>query len=192
MDLNEILAKLHNGEKLSPEEMAVIAGLAERATRDSLTGAFNRGQFDEDLGRVVERAERNGPKARFGLVIGDIDHFKEVNDTYGHPIGDDVLKIVATTLRVFDKSYRIGGEEFAILAGTETTEQGRALAERLRLTIQNQNFRDREGNRIPVTISAGVAGYEKGITARTLYERADKALYKAKNTGRNKVVVHGD
>ncbi len=165
--------------------------LQELAVRDSLTGLYNRRYLDETLEREVSRARREG--IPLSLVMLDIDHFKRVNDTYGHQVGDEVLRMLASTLladiRAEDVACRYGGEEFLILLPNmplETTmlraQAWRSAVEALRVT--HGNFQ------IAFTISLGVAAYpEHGKTPDDLTRCADQALYRAKHEGRNQVSV---
>lgn len=153
----------------------------ESAETDPLTGMPNRGRFDNDLEGLVSRHERTGET--FSVMIMDIDYFKHVNDTYGHKVGDEVLKQVAGVIeqerRRHDGAYRIGGEEFVMLLNTD--ENGAlTFSDRLRSTLA-EYVTD-----LPqITVSAGVAEYRQGID---ILETADRALYFAKNCGRNQVV----
>jgi diguanylate cyclase (GGDEF)-like protein len=168
--------------------------LQELAVRDSLTGLYNRRYLDETLEREVSRARREG--IPLSLVMLDIDHFKRVNDTYGHQVGDEVLRMLASTLladiRAEDVACRYGGEEFLILLPNmplETTmlraQAWRSAVEALRVT--HGNFQ------ITFTISLGVSAYpEHGKTPDDLTRCADQALYRAKNEGRNQVSVFFD
>ncbi|MBX3172866.1 MAG: GGDEF domain-containing protein [Gemmatimonadaceae bacterium] len=161
----------------------------ERARTDQLTGLPNRRAFDESFGRIVAETDRYG--GAMALVLADIDHFKRVNDTYGHEAGDQVLKAVGAVLtgarRGTDVVVRLGGEELALLL-PQTEAQGAAeVAERLREAIEALRVRTSAGE-IRVTSSFGVALYEaRSGSATTLFERADKALYAAKHGGRNRV-----
>lgn len=157
------------------------------ATTDKLTQAYNRAKFDEIMEREMERHRRyNRP---LSLLMFDIDHFKEVNDTYGHAIGDYVLKtmseLVRKKMRKTDYFVRWGGEEFMIIASETDLKTGRNTAERIRKIIESYKF-DEAGK---VTVSFGVTQFGKGDTADTFVKRADDALYKAKANGRNRVEV---
>jgi diguanylate cyclase (GGDEF)-like protein len=123
----------------------------------------------------------------------DIDHFKRINDSHGHPAGDHVLatlgQIVSSMLRVEDVFARFGGEEFAVLCRGADADNALALAERLRLGVERFAF-EHQGRRIPVTISVGVAAwFDQSDSETQLIANADEALYKAKGGGRNRVVV---
>uniref|UniRef100_Q47A94 diguanylate cyclase n=1 Tax=Dechloromonas aromatica (strain RCB) TaxID=159087 RepID=Q47A94_DECAR len=168
--------------------------LQELAVRDSLTGLYNRRYLDETLEREVSRARREG--IPLSLVMLDIDHFKQVNDTYGHQVGDEVLRILASTLsadiRAEDVACRYGGEEFLILLPNMPLETTMLRAQGWRsaveaLSVKHGNFQ------ITFTISLGVAAYpEHGKTPDDLTRCADQALYRAKNEGRNQVSVFFD
>ncbi len=159
--------------------------LEELAAYDQLTEIYNRRKFDEFLTAEMERSNRY--KHKFSLIIFDIDHFKRINDTYGHHTGDIVLKeissIVKNNLRTTDSVARWGGEEFAVIASETFFPNAVSLAEKLRKLIEDYNF-PQAGN---VTSSFGVTEYIFFETKEDLIQRTDKALYKAKNNGRNRV-----
>lgn len=158
-----------------------------RARIDPLTGLANRRQFEEQLARIINETDRFGGAG--SLVLVDIDHFKRVNDTYGHQAGDQVLRHVARILaegvRSVDVCARYGGEELAILLPQTFAEGACELAERLRKAIADRPVRH-GGETIPVTASFGVASYPETVSVReSLFPAADKALYAAKHDGRN-------
>ncbi|MCC6831117.1 MAG: GGDEF domain-containing protein [Thermoleophilia bacterium] len=165
------------------------AALTERAERDELTGLGNRGVFWDALRTVAAAADRGTPA---GLVLLDIDHFKRVNDTHGHAVGDEVLRDVAARIRTAargsDLVFRVGGEEFAwIMPGTGT--DGARIAVARLLEGMRAEPHPQVGS---VTCSAGVCAVDAGVRPEQLYERADVALYAAKRGGRDTVRVHGD
>lgn len=168
---------------------------AEREARiDPLTSLNNRRAFFEYAERDVLRAVRyDFPVA---LIMLDLDHFKAINDGYGHPVGDRVLVALAEALRQsmreVDVVGRLGGEEFAILMPDTTAEAAIQAAERIRKAIEELEL-DVDGQRIAVTASFGVAVFEKtgDDTIHDLFTRADRALYRAKQSGRNRVEVFG-
>jgi len=169
------------------------AGLVRAARFDSLTGLHNRGTFLEEFAREEARAARGGPA--FSLAIFDLDHFKQVNDRYGHPVGDQVLKafaeVLGATVRPYDVVGRYGGEEFALLMPQTGKETAARVAERVRHELEARGVTV-DARRIEVTASAGVASYGvDGADWDTLLSAADNALYEAKNAGRNRVVVAG-
>ena len=162
-----------------------------RARTDPLTGLSNRRHFDEQLQRIVSDALAHGTPA--SLVVADVDHFKRVNDTYGHEAGDAVLKAVARVfldcLRAEDVCARYGGEEIAILLPETNVERAKDVAERVRKAVAAKPVT--HGDRsIAVTASFGVAGYPESTAVRdALFPTADRALYEAKAAGRNQVMV---
>jgi two-component system cell cycle response regulator len=158
----------------------------EAAFTDHLTGLANRRRFERQLEREVARTRRFGRP--FCLLLLDIDHFKRVNDTHGHEVGDDVLRRLANTLqagtRGIDMAARIGGEEFAVLLTETDFAHGLDVAERLRVAVRETE--------IPVagsvTVSLGLAEFNASTPdARSLFAAADSALYEAKRTGRDRV-----
>jgi len=158
---------------------------------DALTKAHNKRHFVHRLETEVAYAKRHGTP--LSLLMFDVDHFKQVNDRYGHPAGDYVLatlaKIVRSTIRTEDLFARYGGEEFAVLCRGEIIDNALVLAERLRARIETFVF-EQHRHRIPVTVSVGVASwFDQPDSATRLVADADAALYKAKDAGRNRVVV---
>ncbi len=170
-----------------------IEEITRRATIDPLTGLYNRGYFENILRLVVTETERFGGGS--SLLMMDLDHFKNVNDTYGHPAGDAILREVADVLsvrkRAVDSAFRYGGEELALLLPRTERDGAAELAERLREAVELKRF-EWQGTVIPITISCGVAEYPASAnTAETLLAAADEALYAAKAAGRNCVRVAG-
>jgi len=161
--------------------------LAELATTDPLTGIYNRRKFDESLQEDVRRETRY--KRGLSLIILDIDHFKRINDKYGHDIGDRVLKtlsnLIRGAVREADRFFRIGGEEFALLTCTDNGEALADAAERLRALVQAHDF----GLDQPVTVSLGAGRFLPGDNCSSLFKRTDEALYEAKGAGRNRVML---
>jgi diguanylate cyclase (GGDEF)-like protein len=166
-----------------------FAEVDRRARTDALTGLFNRLHFGEQLQRMLNEADREKHGQPLALVVMDIDHFKKVNDSWGHEAGDAVLKHVAHILqegvRTVDICVRYGGEEIAILMGQTTSDVAVEVAERLRAKIAGSPLRH-GGATISVTASFGVAAYPETVKVRDqLFPSADKALYIAKHEGRN-------
>ncbi|TXH05720.1 MAG: diguanylate cyclase [Nevskiaceae bacterium] len=164
--------------------------LYQRATRDPLTGVFNRGHFAEVAMQEIDRARRFSEP--LSLVMMDIDHFKKVNDTYGHEAGDKaIISLAATTgsaIRKIDALGRIGGEEFALLLPRANKDPAFETAQRLRIRLMEQRIDLGGGQSLNYTVSMGVAALRP--TTRDLQElmrNADAALYKAKREGRNRV-----
>ena len=161
------------------------------AVRDGLTGLYNRRAFGELLLASIANEDRRGD-GRLGLVMLDLDHFKKLNDTYGHPAGDAALRSLARLLhqhlRKGDQAARYGGEEFVVILPGSDAERSHGAAERLRSALQKHRFVF-EGARIPLTASLGVAVWPAdGREAEALVAAADRALYAAKQAGRNRVV----
>lgn len=165
--------------------------LRAAADTDFLTGLPNRRRFLDGLGRELSRARRF--KKRISLVLLDIDNFKSINDSQGHPVGDAVLVALASVLgqgnRVYDTIGRLGGEEFGVALPELTDEDALRVAERLRLAVERTAFAGLEAGRI--TISLGLASGPSGAldTLEAMYKRADDALFRAKEEGRNRVVA---
>ncbi|EFL49195.1 diguanylate cyclase [Solidesulfovibrio fructosivorans JJ]] len=161
--------------------------LTELAVTDQLTGAYNRLKFNQVMGHELKRLDRYGPP--FSVIMFDIDHFKIVNDTHGHAAGDAMLRElsrrVSMAVRGVDWLFRYGGEEFVVAAPHTDLDQARVLAEKLRNLVADTPF----PHDIPGTISLGVAQAHPGDTPESLMQRVDAALYEAKDTGRNRVVV---
>jgi two-component system, cell cycle response regulator len=158
------------------------------ALTDSLTGMQNRRYFDDALREYLQEFRRIDKP--IGLMILDLDHFKQVNDTHGHDVGDSVLRAVADCLKDFTRFHdvvaRLGGEEFAILAPNITEDLLMKLAERIRTAISALPIL--AGNvRIRVTTSVGLAVWDRKESAEDFYRRADRMLYEAKRMGRNRV-----
>ncbi len=160
--------------------------LAQKAQVDGLTGLWNRAYFDQRLATEVSTVLRHG--SPLSCVMLDVDHFKSINDRFGHPCGDEVLRFLGRVLleqcRAEDVVCRYGGEEFAILAPTVDGAGAAILAERLRAAIAAASF-TRAGMAVPLTCSFGVADTTSGV--ERLLEQADRALYRAKQAGRNRV-----
>ena len=157
------------------------------ASMDPLTGMFNRRGFAEACARVIEREANAGRPVT--VLIFDIDHFKSINDRFGHPAGDEILKlfsaVVVNSLRISDLSGRIGGEEFAALLPC-SLEEGVIAAERVREAFANSGVAVEDGP-VDTTVSIGVAGGPAGTELEVLLAAADTALYTAKRGGRNRV-----
>ena len=172
---------------------AVINGLCELSSRDPLTGLANRRHFELMLAGEVDRVARAGEPALVLMI--DIDHFKKVNDAYGHPAGDEVLKHVAHTLqdciRPMDTVARFGGEEFAMILPNCPPSFAQAVAERIRIRIQSMTIPISPGETVRVTVSLGGAFAPQWVRSSALLwvERADQQLYQAKSEGRNRACL---
>ncbi|QBG37502.1 bacteriohemerythrin [Litorilituus sediminis] len=162
------------------------------ALTDALTGAVNRHHFNDVLGREITNVNEHGRP--LSIMVLDIDHFKQINDTYGHVVGDEVLIMFYRTckqaVRNTDVVARIGGEEFVIVMPNTSLDSAKQFAERLRKSIAELEI-EVDGNQVSLTVSIGVSQWhaEQFINAETFIAHADKSLYQAKKSGRNKVVV---
>ncbi len=165
------------------------AQLASIAVRDSLTGAYNRLGMSDELEIATSRSIRDG--SPLGLLVFDLDHFKQVNDSFGHEAGDDVLvQIAAVTgksTRREDRFFRSGGEEFGLLVPGADAESLRSIAEKLRATVEDEVSCHGKA----ITVSIGATWFIPGESTADFLSRADTAMYRAKHEGRNRVVVEG-
>jgi diguanylate cyclase (GGDEF)-like protein len=166
--------------------------LRQQSIRDPLTRVFNRRYMQETLDRELARAART--QRPVGIVILDIDHFKRVNDTYGHQAGDTVLQdlgqLLLANLRTCDVASRYGGEEFVVVMPDASPEDARVRAETLREKAKALQWRHEGAPPLTITISAGVAAFPAdGKTGHVLLRSADAALYRAKEEGRDRVVA---
>ncbi len=164
--------------------------LQEAARTDSLTGLSNRRDFIEKFNFEISRFKRNNKP--FSIVMGDIDYFKKINDTYGHVCGDTVLQKIAALMRASlrhqDSVGRWGGEEFIILLPETGLQGGVQSTEKIRRRIQSEQF-DHDGKSFTVTMSFGVSLYDHSLPMEKIIKTADERLYKAKAAGRNRVVA---
>ena len=192
----EYIEQLTNQAATTIDRANVYAEILKHATLDALTGFYNRRQLEERSKQEVSGAKRkNKPLC---AIMTDIDFFKRVNDTYGHAVGDIVLKnvahIIKSQLRDYDIAGRYGGEEFTILLPYTTLSEAQMVAERLRITVEKKHIDiskvvpDSPVKYINVTISLGVHQLQTDENETDLIQKADKALYEAKSGGRNKVV----
>ncbi|HET8633770.1 MAG TPA: diguanylate cyclase [Gemmatimonadales bacterium] len=179
-EFNRMIGRIHESED----------ALADLAQRDGLTRLLNRRAFDIAIAEVFARRQRMHES--FALVLFDLDHFKSVNDTYGHAAGDEVLRAAAqaisSEMRPFDRLFRTGGEEFAAILFGVDADGALVTAERLRAMVSARPV-GFEGKSILMTASGGVALPGANATPATLYQAADAALYRAKGAGRNRVVL---
>jgi len=163
----------------------------QKMLRDPLTGLPNRLAYEERISVEINRTRRKNEP--FCLAMWDIDHFKKVNDTYGHEAGDRVLKflskIVRTRVRKVDMFARIGGEEFVLLMPDTPIEGALILNNDLRRSIENSEFHY-QGSPCPITSSVGIAVFEEYDTAEQILNKADKALYQSKREGRNRCTAY--
>lgn len=169
-------------------ELEYMQHILNLAAIDSLTGLYNKRHFDEVFGKAVSIADQTSQP--LSLILLDIDHFKKVNDDFGHPTGDAVLKHVSTTaksrIRVDDTMCRVGGEEFALVLPRTALAVAVQVAEAMRTAVAQAPCHV-GGTAIPATLSLGVAELSQREIPESLYQRADERLYAAKHGGRNRV-----
>ncbi|MEA4858358.1 diguanylate cyclase [Solidesulfovibrio sp.] len=200
---NERLAEAMASLGRERDQLSTVVGqlreahdaLERLASQDCLTGLRNRRCFNEKMLVELDRFVRYGTP--FSLVLFDIDDFKRINDTYGHPFGDEVLRrlgyLTLGMVRSVDEAYRIGGEEFALILPETEGENARVLAERLRERVAAQSVAADPETAVRFTVSLGVAQAHTGVAeAKDLFAVADNALYKAKRTGKNRSVLVAD
>ena len=167
----------------------------EDAQIDSLSGLLNRRGFDRELQRMAPKA--GALEGALAVIMLDIDHFKRINDTYGHPLGDVVISVVGRLLHdcvgAAGIAARYGGEEFAVLLPEQSLAAAQKLAEAIRVAVEHGQIRRRKGDEPigGVTVSAGVAAWRTGEDVSSVVERADRALYVSKRAGRNRVTADG-
>lgn len=195
---NELKVRLRAGRRIIELQNELIEAreiFQEKANRDSLTGLLNHEEILGALDQELARAEREGKCV--SVIMADLDHFKMVNDTYGHMAGDAVLRSVAKRMHSLTRSYdyvgRYGGEEFLVILPECCKECAVTFAERLSECISSERMDTSEGE-IPVTVSLGVSasGKDRGWNAQALVRSADEALYLAKKNGRNRVEIAAD
>lgn len=188
--LEMLQARLNEMEQEASQARQIIEEHKRRATHDGLTGLPNRDAYQQRLDEELTR------KARYGgpltMVIADVDHFKRINDNYGHLAGDKVLQLLAKAMRksIRDVDFigRYGGEEFVMLMPETNAEEALAAMEKLRTKVENSPFNFRK-ERVPITMSFGISEFNSMEDGETVFERADKALYQAKAEGRNRCIV---
>ncbi|NLW92008.1 MAG: diguanylate cyclase [Syntrophomonadaceae bacterium] len=187
---DELKYRLKIGERIIELEQRILC----MASTDYLTGMLNRRAFMERLTGEINRARRQ--QISLGIIIADIDHFKRVNDNYGHQSGDlvlqEVAKLLLSSCRVYDFVGRYGGEEFIACLPAASIEETYAIAERMRQGLESQPIPLLDQHtKVSITASFGVTGISGGeASADELIRWADDALYKAKNNGRNQVVIY--
>jgi len=191
IDRNELLARVRTNvrqKRYADRLRQSVQQSIEMALYDSLTGLNNRRSLERRLPAMIETARARS--AALTMMVLDIDHFKRVNDTYGHDVGDLVLKGFAAqlleTVRSGDLICRLGGEEFVVvMPGVDATEATR-IAERARRTTESRDFGvDGAAGSVSITVSIGLAQWQEGWDPAQLYRRADRALYLSKSAGRN-------
>ncbi|MBR3890271.1 GGDEF domain-containing protein [bacterium] len=194
----EYISELSAQSSVTLDKANVYSEMLKNATMDALTGLNNRRQFEARLKEQYAIANRQD--SPLCAIMTDIDFFKKFNDNYGHSVGDVVLKstanIVKSVLREYDIPSRYGGEEFCILLPNTSINEAQIVAERLRVAVENSKLdvkseKTQQNEHISVTISVGLAQLDVRDMPEDLYMKADKALYDAKENGRNRVVVYG-
>ncbi len=179
-------------KRAEEQNRKLIAELQHLSKTDPLTGLFNRRAIIEGLEHEIERVKRHCHE--LSLIFCDVDNFKQINDTYGHSVGDNVLRFVANMLnryiRRIDLSGRYGGDEFMLVLPQTQAEGAEHLAQKIRLLFENNQFPLEDGSIIDVSLSLGVAGYVKGIDdLDSLTKKADRALYRSKLEKKNRAAV---
>ncbi len=189
VDVPELRARIQSAIRIS----RLMRLLEQRAHIDGLTGLWNRKHFNDRLEAHISSHQRCGEP--LALAMCDLDHFKKLNDTFGHPAGDEVLqtfaKLLNRELRGYDIACRYGGEEFALILPRTTVEEARRVCDRIRRALESTSFK--RFPEVQATGSFGVTGRPAGgeATVAAWIDAADKALYSAKDSGRNRVHVYG-
>lgn len=196
-DLAETSMMLQTQLNESKEEMQLLrqdlTQAHQTAKTDALTGLFNRGAFDQKLDEHIETHKQNDNE--LCLLILDLDHFKQVNDTFGHQVGDNVLRYTANLMKQHIAEHhcaaRYGGEEMAIIMPNTPFNKAMEIAEKIRSSLALHPLKRKDGNGSigKVTVSIGVSGFRVNDSTESLIERADQAMYRAKNNGRNQVMA---
>lgn len=183
------LKRVMRERQLSSERAEMLQKLKKLAITDGLTGLFNSRHFYKQLDMEVDRIKRY--KHSISLLIIDIDHFKEFNDSFGHLEGDKVLvklgALIKSCLRRMDTAYRYGGEEFTVILPETNNADAVIVAERIRKTIEADTFTTSTNKKITITVSIGLTEYHPEERISTFVQRADKALYISKDLGRNRI-----
>jgi diguanylate cyclase len=189
LQLADMQTKLDEMESLAKVAQHAIEEQRKKAMHDALTGLPNRESYQQRVKQEIHRIKRYG--GSMSLMVCDIDLFKRINDNYGHLAGDKVLKIIAKSLqrnlRDSDFIARFGGEEFVALMPETSAEEAKLVAEKLRVKVESSPFNFKK-EPVQITISFGISQFALGETIEEVFERADKALYKAKENGRNQVI----
>jgi len=173
-------------EKKTKELKYTNERLLKLSQTDTLTGIYNRKKLQESLALEIKKSYRYDQV--FSIILVDIDHFKNVNDTYGHLTGDNVIKgicdLISNNIRDIDLFARWGGEEFVIMITNQNKNEAKQLAEKIRVQINTTKI-----DNLDITCSFGISQYEQGDNDKMIFKKADEALYQAKETGRNKVII---
>lgn len=190
---NSLQARMHDTSAEVDKLKAELSAVKETAEKDALTGLKNRGTFDLKINDTVQnQSKQNLPST---IIMLDIDHFKRINDSFGHLVGDRVIRYVAALLTQImgpdNFVARYGGEEFVVLIDNQPVEAAFKLAEKVRTAMGNSKLQRKDSGETigKVTLSAGISVLRENDTIDSFIDRGDKALYEAKNTGRNKTIV---
>lgn len=192
-DTSDLKGKLEDSKKQIEGLRQSLSDAEETVLTDPLTGTGNRRRFDAALDKAIVDCKES--KRPLSLVMCDIDHFKKVNDAYGHQVGDEIIKmfarVIESNVRDGDTVIRYGGEEFAMILPTADQDAARAISERIRKQFEGKKLTIRETNQKigQLTASFGVAQFRMADDLETLVQRADAKLYEAKSAGRNRVAV---
>ena len=182
----KLTQQLSQMEQETQELQVMLQENRNKLMYDALTGVYSRMAYDERIVQEMSRWSRY--QTPFSYVILDIDHFKRINDSYGHNAGDKALKIVAQMMQSYvrqsDYVFRIGGEEFVLLLTSTDVDAAAMTVDKMRGGIAESSFHFK-GEPVQLTLSAGITETRAGDNVELIYERADKALYRAKNSGRN-------
>ncbi|MGD8700916.1 MAG: diguanylate cyclase [Desulfosarcina sp.] len=183
------LKRVLKERRLNQERVQMLDKLKKLSITDGLTGLYNSRYFYTQLKNEIERFNRYGHK--LSLLLLDIDEFKVYNDSFGHLEGDKILvrlgRIIKSCLRKMDTAYRYGGEEFTIILPGTHGEEARTVAERLRVAVAAEDFTSGRHPEVEITISIGVTQYRQEEKISNFVQRADQAMYRSKQAGRNKV-----
>lgn len=194
MAIDNLQHRLHNNAQEIEQLRMELRKVREESMRDALTGLLNRGGFDKSLDEAMRDSDHHQTPLILALI--DIDFFKKINDTHGHILGDRVIRhiagIIRQQVRETDTAARYGGEEFALLLPHTPMPEAETLAQKIRSVVEHTRLKrlDNHADIGRITLSAGLALYQNGETARDLLQHADEALYQSKRTGRNKVTIY--
>ena len=195
-DSSDLKAKLEESKRQIDTLRSNLTQAEEVVLRDPLTGVGNRRCFDVTMEKAITDSREDGTP--LSLIMCDIDHFKRVNDAFGHQVGDEIIKmfsrVIETSVRDGDTVIRYGGEEFAIILPKAGQDAAKSIAERIRRQFESKKLSIRETNQKigQMTASFGVAEYRSGDDTELLVQRADAKLYDAKSNGRNQVSAYGE
>ncbi len=191
------LKRVLKERKLTQERVLMVEKLRKLSITDGLTKLFNSRYFYNQLNGEIDRSNRYGHP--LSLLLLDIDNFKDYNDTYGHLEGDKILvrlgAVIKTCLRKMDSAYRYGGEEFTIILPETVGDEAETVAQRVRTAVLDEDFIAKNGKKVDITVSIGVTQYCREEDISTFVQRADQAMYRSKQDGRNKVsciFIHED